>query len=90
MQALLSANILVNQAKYTFSLLLVQIPVLCGISYWVFKQAYFFTQQYELSFWITFIICAVISHVVAIWYYGLFEKNSARLADFVWKKVVRQ
>lgn len=83
-QKLLSCKIFVSQAKYSFSLLLVHMPILYGVSYWIFKSTYALTMHYVLSFWITFMICTVITYFAARGFYYLFEKPSARLADFIY------
>ncbi len=86
MQKILSAKILISQSKYTFSLLLVQIPIMYGISGFVFNFIYAFNQQYLISFWIMFVVCAAISHIAAIGFHFLFEQPSAKLADFIFNK----
>lgn len=86
-QNLLSHKIIVSQTKYSFSLLLVHIPILYGVSYWIFKSTYALTMHYSLSFWITFAVCTIISYFAAMVFYYLFEKPSARLADYIYNQV---
>lgn len=85
-QRLLSCKILVKQAKYSFSFLLVQFLVLYGVSSWIFKLSYALTTHYTASFWVTFMGCAVISHFAGIGFYHLFEKPSAKLADMIYDR----
>ena len=83
---ILSVRHLVSQTKYTFSILLVQIPVQYGISQRIFRQAYLLTDQYALSFWITFIISCIITHAVSIGFNHLFERTSEKIAEAVYRR----
>ncbi len=84
LQKLLSAKPLVSQAKYSFALLLTQIPVMFGISYHTFKWIEQITGNYVLTFVINAVIYAIITHLVSIAFYHLFEKPSIKLADWVY------
>lgn len=82
-QQILSSNFLVTHSKYAVSLLLVQIPILYLLSDTLFNFVYSATQWCMLSFWIMFLICAALSHVVAMLVYSLFESPSEKLANVI-------
>ncbi len=84
LQRILSAKFLVSQAKYSFCLLLTQIPVMFGISYHSFKWISQMTGNYLLTFAINAVIYAVVTHLISIAFYHVFEKPSIKLADWIY------
>ncbi len=84
LQKIFSAKPLVSQAKYSFALLLTQIPVMYGISYHTFKWIEQMTGNYILTFWINAVIYALATHLISIVFYRVFEQPSIKLADWVY------
>lgn len=85
LQNILSKPFLVHHAQYSFSVLLVHIWVLVGLSQSIYQQLQSLAHNHLLSFTLCFIICMVITHLLAMVFYQLFEKPSQALADFVYQ-----
>lgn len=85
LQSILSKPFLVHHAKYSFSVLLVHICVLAGVSKYIYQALQPLTNSYLLSFALCFSICVVITQLLAMVFYQLFEKPSQALADFVYQ-----
>ena len=85
LQSLLSKPFLVHHAKYSFSVLLVHICVLAGVSKYIYQALQPLTNSHLLSFALCFSICVVITQLLAMVFYQLFEKPSQALADFVYQ-----
>lgn len=86
LQRFLSAPFLVHHAQYSFSVLLVHIWVLSGCSQNIYLQLKHFTNNHLVSYILCFIICLIITHLLAIVYHQLFEKPSQSLADYIYKR----
>lgn len=86
-QKFLSTKIFVKLSKYSFSFLLVQVPILYGVSPYIFRFIYDASQHYLLAFWVMLAICAAISFIAAIGFYHIFEKPSGKLSDFIYNKI---
>ena len=87
LQGILSKPFLVHHAQYSFSVLLVHIWVLAGFSQSIYQQLQSLTHNHLLSFTLCFIICMVITHLLAMVFYQLFEKPSQTLANYVYGSV---
>ena len=85
LQGILSKPFLVHHAKYSFSVLLVHICVLAGVSKYIYQALQLLTNSHLLSFALCFSICVVITQLLAMVFYQLFEKPSQALADFVYQ-----
>ena len=85
LQGILSKPFLVHHAKYSFSVLLVHICVLAGVSKYIYQALQPLTNSHLLSFALCFSICVVITQLLAMVFYQLFEKPSQALADFVYQ-----
>ena len=85
LQSILSKPFLVHHAKYSFSVLLVHICVLAGVSKYIYQALQPLTNSHLLSFALCFSICVVITQLLAMVFYQLFEKPSQALADFVYQ-----
>ena len=85
LQGILSRPFLVHHAKYSFSVLLVHICVLAGVSKYIYQALQPLTNSHLLSFALCFSICVVITQLLAMVFYQLFEKPSQALADFVYQ-----
>lgn len=86
LQEILSRPFLVQQAKYTFSVLLVHIWVLFSVSLPLYQFFMSITTSSSLSFVLAFAPCLIITQLLAIAFYHLFEKPSQSLADYVYKR----
>ncbi|MGM9569482.1 MAG: hypothetical protein ACI3XC_05320 [Phascolarctobacterium sp.] len=86
LQRILSRPFLVQQAKYTFSVLLVQIWVLFSMSLPLYCFFMSITASPQQSFVLCFAICVVITQLLAIAFYHLFEKPSQSLAEYVYHR----
>ena len=89
LQGILSKPFLVHHAQYSFSVLLVHIWVLVGFSQSIYQQLQSLTHNHLLSFTLCFIICMVITHLLAMGFYQLFEKPSQNLANYVYKNLAK-
>ena len=87
LQGILSKTFLVHHAQYSFSVLLVHIWVLAGFSQGIYQQLQSLANNHLLSFTLCFIICMVITHLLAMAFYQLFEKPSQTLANYVYGSV---
>ena len=87
LQGILSKPFLVHHAQYSFSVLLVHIWVLAGFSQSIYQQLQSLANNHLLSFTLCFIICMVITHLLAMAFYQLFEKPSQTLANYVYGSV---
>ena len=87
LQGILSKPFLVHHAQYSFSVLLVHIWVLAGFSQSIDLQLQSLAHNHLLSFTLCFIICMVITHLLAMAFYQLFEKPSQTLANYVYGSV---
>ena len=87
LQGILSKPFLVHHAQYSFSVLLVHIWVLAGFSQSIYLQLQSLAHNHLLSFTLCFIICMVITHLLAMAFYQLFEKPSQTLASSVYGSV---
>ena len=87
LQGILSKPFLVHHAQYSFSVLLVHIWVLAGFSQSIYLQLQSLSHNHLLSFTLCFIICMVITHLLAMVFYQLFEKPSQTLANYVYGSV---
>ena len=87
LQGILSRPFLVHHAQYSFSVLLVHIWVLAGFSQGIYQQLQSLANNHLLSFTLCFIICMVITHLLAMAFYQLFEKPSQTLANYVYGSV---
>lgn len=85
LQSLLSKPFLVHQANYSFSVLLVHIWVLAGVSKYIYQALLSLTNSHLLSFALCFSICVVITQLLAMVFFQLFEKPSQALADYVYQ-----
>ena len=85
LQSILSKPFLMHHAKYSFSVLLVHICVLAGVSKYIYQALQPLTNSHLLSFALCFSICVVITQLLAMVFYQLFEKPSQALADFVYQ-----
>lgn len=85
LQGILSKPFLVHHAKYSFSVLLVHICVLAGVNKYIYQALQLLTNSHLLSFALCFSICVVITQLLAMVFYQLFEKPSQALADFVYQ-----
>lgn len=86
LQRLLSMSFLVQQAKYTFSVLLVHIWVLFSVSLPLYQFFMSITTSSSLSFALVFSLCVIITQLLAIVFYHLCEKPSQSLANYVYKR----
>ena len=89
LQGILSKSFLVHHAQYSFSVLLVHIWVLVGFSQSIYQQLQSLAHNHLLSFTLCFIICMVITHLLAMVFYQLFEKPSQNLANYVYKHTAK-
>lgn len=89
LQGILSKSFLVHHAQYSFSVLLVHIWVLAGFSQGIYQQLQSLAHNHLLSFTLCFIICMVITHLLAMVFYQLFEKPSQNLANYVYKQTAK-
>ena len=89
LQGILSKPFLVHHAQYSFSVLLVHIWVLAGFSQGIYQQLQSLANNHLLSFTLCFIICMVITHLLAMAFYQLFEKPSQNLANYVYKHTAK-
>lgn len=89
LQGILSKPFLVHHAQYSFSVLLVHIWVLVGLSQSIYQQLQSLAHNHLLSFTLCFIICMVITHLLAMVFYQLFEKPSQNLANYVYKQTAK-
>lgn len=89
LQNILSKPFLVHHAQYSFSVLLVHIWVLVGLSQSIYQQLQSLAHNHLLSFILCFIICMVITHLLAMGFYQLFEKPSQTLANYVYKQTAK-
>lgn len=89
LQNILSKPFLVHHAQYSFSVLLVHIWVLVGLSQSIYQQLQSLAHNHLLSFTLCFIICMVITHLLAMVFYQLFEKPSQNLANYVYKQTAK-
>ena len=87
LQGILSKPFLVHHAQYSFSVLLVHIWVLAGFSQSIYQQLQSLANNHLLSFTLCFIICMVITHLLAMAFYQLFEKPSQALANYIYGSV---
>ena len=87
LQGILSKSFLVHHAQYSFSVLLVHIWVLVGFSQSIYQQLQSLAHYHLFSFTLFFIICMVITHLLAMAFYQLFEKPSQTLANYVYGSV---
>ena len=87
LQGILSKPFLVHHAQYSFSVLLVHIWVLAGFSQGIYQQLQSLANNHLLSFTLCFIICMVITHLLAMVYHQLFEKPSQNLANYIYGSV---
>ena len=87
LQGILSKPFLVHHAQYSFSVLLVHIWVLDGFSQGIYQLLQSLANNHLLSFTLCFIICMVITHLLAMACYQLFEKPSQALANYVYGSV---
>ena len=85
LQSLLSKPFLVHHANYSFSVLLVHIWVLAGVSKYIYQALLSLTNSHLLSFALCFSICVVITQLLAMVFFQLFEKPSQALADYVYQ-----
>ena len=89
LQGILSKPFLVHHAQYSFSVLLVHIWVLAGFSQGIYQQLQSLANNHLLSFTLCFIICMVITHLLAMAFYQLFEKPSQTLANYVYNSLAK-
>ena len=89
LQGILSKPFLVHHAQYSFSVLLVHIWVLAGFSQSIYLQLQSLSHNHLLSFTLCFIICMVITHLLAMAFYQLFEKPSQTLANYVYDDLAK-
>ena len=89
LQGILSKPFLVHHAQYSFSVLLVHIWVLAGFSQGIYQQLQSLANNHLLSFTLCFIICMVITHLLAMAFYQLFEKPSQTLANYVYDNLAK-
>ena len=89
LQGILSKPFLVHHAQYSFSVLLVHIWVLAGFSQSIYLQLQSLAHNHLLSFTLCFIICMVITHLLAMAFYQLFEKPSQTLANYVYDDLAK-
>ena len=89
LQGILSRPFLVHHAQYSFSVLLVHIWVLVGFSQSIYQLLQSLAPNHLLSFTLCFIICMVITHLLAMVFYQLFEKPSQNLANYVYKNLAK-
>lgn len=89
LQNILSKPFLVHHAQYSFSVLLVHIWVLVGFSQSIYQQLQSLAPNHLLSFTLCFIICMVITHLLAMVFYKLFEKPSQTLANYVYNNLAK-
>ncbi len=87
LQGILSKPFLVHHAQYSFAVLLVHIWVLAGFSQSIYLQLQSLSHNHLLSFALCFIIYMVITHLLAMAFYQLFEKPSQTLANYVYGSV---
>lgn len=89
LQGILSRPFLVHHAQYSFSVLLVHIWVLVGFSQSIYQLLQSLAPNHLLSLTLCFIICMVITHLLAMVFYQLFEKTSQNLANYVYKHTAK-
>ena len=85
LQRLLSHPFLVQQAKYSFGVLLVHTWILTAVSKPLYQMLMPMTDNICLKFTLCFVICMVLTHLLAIPFHHLFEKPSQALADYVYQ-----
>ena len=86
LQRLLSHPFLVQQAKYSFGVLLVHTWILVAVSKPLYQMLMPMTDNICLKFTLCFVICMVLTHLLAIPFHHLFEKPSQALADYVYQR----
>lgn len=86
LQRLLSHPLLVQQAKYSFGVLLVHTWILTAVSKPLYQMLMPMTDNICLKFTLCFVICMVLTHLLAIPFHHLFEKPSQALADYVYQR----
>lgn len=86
LQRLLSHPFLVQQAKYSFGVLLVHTWILTAVSKPLYQMLMPMTDNICLKFTLCFVICMVLTHLLAIPFHHLFEKPSQALADYVYQR----
>ena len=86
LQRLLSHPFLVQQAKYSFGVLLVHTWILTAVSKPLYQMLMPMTDNICLKFTLCFVICMVLTHLLAIPFHHLFEKPSQALADYVYRR----
>ena len=84
LQNILSQPFLVHHARFSFSVLLMHIGVLFSASRPIYLALQTLVNNHLLSFTICFALSIIITHLVAIVFYQLFEKPSQALADYVY------
>ena len=86
LQQLLSHPFLVQQAKYSFGVLLVHTWILVAVSKPLYQMLMPLTDSHCLRFTLCFVVCMVLTHLLAIPFHNLFEKPSQALADYVYRR----
>lgn len=86
LQRLLSHPFLVQQAKYSFGVLLVHTWILTAVSKPLYQMLMPMTDNICLKFTLCFVICMVLTHLLAIPFHKLFEKPSQALADYIYQR----
>lgn len=86
LQSLLSHPLLVQQAKYSFGVLLVHTWILTAVSKPLYQMLMPMTDNICLKFTLCFVICMVLTHLLAIPFHHLFEKPSQALADYIYQR----
>ena len=86
LQRLLSHPFLVQQAKYSFGVLLVHTWILVAVSKPLYQMLMPLTDSHCLRFTLCFVVCMVLTHLLAIPFHNLFEKPSQALADYVYQR----
>lgn len=86
LQRLLSHPFLVQQAKYSFGVLLVHTWILTAVSKPLYQMLMPMTDNICLKFTLCFVICMVLTHLLAIPFHHLFEKPSQALADYIYQR----
>ena len=86
LQRLLSHALLTQQAKYSFGVLLVHTWILAAVSKPLYQMLVPLTESHGLRFTLCFVICMMLTHLLAIVFHHLFEKPSQALADYVYQR----
>ena len=79
LQRLLSHALLTQQAKYSFGVLLVHTWILAAVSKPLYQMLVPLTESHGLRFTLCFVICMMLTHLLAIVFHHLFEKPSQAL-----------